>query len=155
MTILIIRNICLVFISPPGELTSMVYFMMAIGMLCFTTNFDDMKECDASGCLLLGMRHWKFKTLHRELGMLILKLWARDLHRCTAPKRGSDKLNGLQKAGPSVASEMLVRKHHLAFAIFLHLFQLIFDDDGLVNQMLEIWVVYVEQLCHTQFQGQN
>jgi hypothetical protein len=41
---------------------------------------------------------------------------------------------------------MLARKHHLAFVIFLHLFQLIFYDDGLVNQMLEIWVVCVEQL---------
>jgi hypothetical protein len=25
----------------------MVYFMMVIGRLCFATNFDDMKECDA------------------------------------------------------------------------------------------------------------
>jgi hypothetical protein len=47
MAILIIGHICLVFISPPGELTCMVYFMMAIGRLCFATNFDDMKECDA------------------------------------------------------------------------------------------------------------
>jgi hypothetical protein len=42
---------------------------------------------------------------------------------------------------------MLAWKHHLAFAIILHLFQLILnDDDGLVNQMLKIWVVGVEQL---------
>jgi hypothetical protein len=34
-------------ISHPGELTSMVYFMMAMDKLCFATNFDDMKECDA------------------------------------------------------------------------------------------------------------
>jgi hypothetical protein len=32
------------------------------------------------------------------------------------------------------------------FANFLHLFQLLFDDGGLVHQMLEIWVVCVEQL---------
>jgi hypothetical protein len=25
----------------------MVYFMMVMGRLCFTTNVDDMKECDA------------------------------------------------------------------------------------------------------------
>jgi hypothetical protein len=31
-------------------------------------------------------------------------------------------------------------------AILLHLFQLILNDDSLVNQILEIWVVYVEQL---------
>jgi hypothetical protein len=41
---------------------------------------------------------------------------------------------------------MLARKHHLAFAILLHLLYLILDDDRLVNQMLEIWVVSVEQL---------
>jgi hypothetical protein len=49
MAILIAGHICLVFISPPGELTSIVYFMMVIGRLCFATNFDDMKECDAPG----------------------------------------------------------------------------------------------------------
>jgi hypothetical protein len=61
MAILIARHICLVFISPPGELTSMVYFMMAIGILCFVTNVDDMKECDtpesnkiATGCEFAG-----------------------------------------------------------------------------------------------------
>jgi hypothetical protein len=47
MAILIAEHICLVFISPPGELTSMVYFMMVIGRLCFATNFDDMMECDS------------------------------------------------------------------------------------------------------------
>jgi hypothetical protein len=47
MAILIAGHICLAFISPPGELTSMVYFMTAIGRLCSATNFDDMKECDA------------------------------------------------------------------------------------------------------------
>jgi hypothetical protein len=70
----------------------------------------------------------------------------RNLHQCTAQKWGSDKLTGLQKAGPIVASRMLARKHHLAFAILLHLLYLILDDDRLVNQMLEIWVVSVEQL---------
>jgi hypothetical protein len=25
----------------------MVYFMMVMGRLCFATNVDDMKECDA------------------------------------------------------------------------------------------------------------
>jgi hypothetical protein len=46
MAILIIGHICLVFISPPDELTIMVYFMMVMDRLCFATNFDDMKECD-------------------------------------------------------------------------------------------------------------
>jgi hypothetical protein len=47
MTILIAGHICLAFISPPSELTIMVYFMMVMGRLCLETNFDDMKECDA------------------------------------------------------------------------------------------------------------
>jgi hypothetical protein len=41
---------------------------------------------------------------------------------------------------------MLAWTHHLAFAILFHFFHLILDYDGLVNQMLKIWVVGVEQL---------
>jgi hypothetical protein len=47
MVILITGHICFVRISPPGELTSMVYFMIVIGSRCLTTNDDDIKECDA------------------------------------------------------------------------------------------------------------
>jgi hypothetical protein len=47
MAILIARHVCLVFISPPGELTITVYFMMVMGKLCFATNFVAIKECDA------------------------------------------------------------------------------------------------------------
>jgi hypothetical protein len=47
MVILIAGHICFVLISPPGELTSMVCFMIVMGSLCFTTNDDDIKECDA------------------------------------------------------------------------------------------------------------
>jgi hypothetical protein len=41
---------------------------------------------------------------------------------------------------------MLAQKTHLALAILLHLLQLILNQDGLINQMLKIWVVGVEQL---------
>jgi hypothetical protein len=41
---------------------------------------------------------------------------------------------------------MLAQKHHLVFPILFHFFQLILDDDGLVNQKLKIWAVSVEQL---------
>jgi hypothetical protein len=61
MVILIVGHICLVFISPPSELTIMVYFMMVMDRLCLATNFDDMKECDAlklnkiiAGCEFAG-----------------------------------------------------------------------------------------------------
>jgi hypothetical protein len=47
MLILMARHICLVLILPPGELTSMICFMVAIGRLCFPTKLDDMNECDA------------------------------------------------------------------------------------------------------------
>jgi hypothetical protein len=40
-------HICFVLISPPGELTSIVCFMVAIGRLCFATKLDDMNEWDA------------------------------------------------------------------------------------------------------------
>jgi hypothetical protein len=106
-----------------------------------------------TSCLLLGMDHriskmiyLKVGMLHRELGILVLKLWAQDLHRCMTQEWGSDKLTRMQKVGPSVASRMLAQKHHLTFSILLHLFQLILDDDGIVNQMLKIWVVCGEQL---------
>jgi hypothetical protein len=39
--------ICLVLISPSSELESMVYFIVAIGKLCFAAKLDDMEECDA------------------------------------------------------------------------------------------------------------
>jgi hypothetical protein len=61
-------------------------------------------------------------------------------------EQGSDKLTGLQKARPNVASGLLTQKHHPTFAILLHLLYVILDDDGLVNQMLKILVVGVEQL---------
>jgi hypothetical protein len=48
--------------------------------------------------------------------------------------------------GLGVASKMLDQKTHLTIPILLHFLQLILNDDGLVNQMLKIWVVSVEQL---------
>jgi hypothetical protein len=47
MLILTVGHICLVLLSPPGELTSMVCFMIVIGRLHFATKLDDMNKCDA------------------------------------------------------------------------------------------------------------
>jgi hypothetical protein len=47
MLVLTAGHMSLVLISPPGELTSMVCFMFAIGRLCFATKLDVMNECDA------------------------------------------------------------------------------------------------------------
>jgi hypothetical protein len=44
MVILIAGHICFVLISPPGELTSIVCFMVAIGRLCLATKLYDMIE---------------------------------------------------------------------------------------------------------------
>jgi hypothetical protein len=41
---LTVGHICFVLISPPGELTSIVCFMVAIGKLCLATKLDDMNE---------------------------------------------------------------------------------------------------------------
>jgi hypothetical protein len=47
MLILTARHICLVLISPAGEVTSIVCFMTVIGRLYFATKLDDMNEYDA------------------------------------------------------------------------------------------------------------
>jgi hypothetical protein len=62
MAILIAGHICLVFISPPNELTIMVYFMMVMGRLCFAANSDDVKECVApkSNKIMAGVLRWDF-----------------------------------------------------------------------------------------------
>jgi hypothetical protein len=41
---------------------------------------------------------------------------------------------------------MLAQKNHLVFAILFHFFQHVVDDDGLLNQMMKIYVVGAEQL---------
>jgi hypothetical protein len=75
MLILTAGHISLVLISPPGELTSMVYFMFAIVRLYFETKLDVMKECDApesnkivTGCELarnIPIPHLVLAELHR------------------------------------------------------------------------------------------
>jgi hypothetical protein len=64
--------------------------------------------------LLLGTEHWitktlhlKVETLHQELKMLVLNLREQDMYQCTTRERGSKKLTGLRKVGPSVAFGML------------------------------------------------
>jgi hypothetical protein len=46
MVILTAGHICCVLMSPPGELTSMGCFIIHMGMWCFATNADDIKEWD-------------------------------------------------------------------------------------------------------------
>jgi hypothetical protein len=88
--------------------------------------------------LIPRMLRLKVGMLDQEHGTLVLELRMRKLHQCMAQKQGSDKLTRLQKAGPSVASEMLAWKNHLASAVLVQILNPIIDDDSLVNQMLEI-----------------
>jgi hypothetical protein len=47
MVILTVGHICFVLISPPGDLTSMVCFIIDMGRWYFAINVDEIKECDA------------------------------------------------------------------------------------------------------------
>jgi hypothetical protein len=47
---------------------------------------------------------------------------------------------------PNIASRGLSREWHLPFAILLHFFEFTFNNNGLVDHVLEIGVVSVEQL---------
>jgi hypothetical protein len=48
--------------------------------------------------------------------------------------------------GPNVAPRGLSMEWHLPLAILLHLLDLVFNNNGLVDHVLEIFVVCVEQL---------
>jgi hypothetical protein len=47
---------------------------------------------------------------------------------------------------PNIASKGLPREWHISFAILLHFLEFTFNNNGLVNHVLEIDVVSVEQL---------
>jgi hypothetical protein len=47
---------------------------------------------------------------------------------------------------PNIASRGLSKKWHLPLAILLHLSDLIFNNDGLVDHVLEVSVIGVQQL---------
>jgi hypothetical protein len=53
------------------------------------------------------------------------------------------KLVRLREARPNIASRGLSREWHLPLAIFLHLSDLVFNNNGLVDHVLEVGVVGV------------
>jgi hypothetical protein len=67
--------------------------------------------------------------LHRHLRVIHL-LWL-------------EKLVRLREARPNIASRGLSREWHLPLAIFLHLSDLVFNNNGLVDHVLEVGVVGV------------
>jgi hypothetical protein len=79
---------------------------------------------------------------------LHLKLEALHLHRHLRAihLRRLEKLVRLREARPNIASRGLSREWHLPLSILLHLPDLIFDNDGLVDHVLEVRVIGVQQL---------
>jgi hypothetical protein len=57
-----------------------------------------------------------------------------------------EKLVRLREARPNIASRGLSREWHLPLAILLHLSDLVFNNNGLVDHVLEVGVVGVQQL---------
>jgi hypothetical protein len=56
------------------------------------------------------------------------------------------KLVRLREARPNITSRGLPRERHLPLANLLHFLYLIFNNNGLVDRVLEVGVVGVEQL---------
>jgi hypothetical protein len=79
--------------------------------------------------------------LHLKLGALHLHRHLRAIHL-----RWLEKLVRLREARPNIASRGLSREWHLPLSILLHFLYLIFNDNGLVDHVLEVGVVGVEQL---------
>jgi hypothetical protein len=56
------------------------------------------------------------------------------------------KLVRLREARPNITPRGLSREWHFSLVILLHFFDLVFNDNGLVDHVLEVGVVGVEQL---------
>jgi hypothetical protein len=85
--------------------------------------------------------HQELLSLHQKLGALYLHwhLWPIHLRRL-------EELVRLREVVPNIVFKGLSMEWHLPLAIILHFLDFIFNNDGLVDHMLEIHVVGVEQL---------
>jgi hypothetical protein len=79
--------------------------------------------------------------LHLKLGVLHLHRHLRVIHL-----RWLEKLVRLREARPNIASRGLSKERHIPLAILLHLSDLVFNNNGLVDHVLEVGVVRVKQL---------
>jgi hypothetical protein len=79
--------------------------------------------------------------LHLKLGALHLHRHLRAIHLWWL-----EKLVRLREVRPNITSRGLSREWHLPLAILFHLLYLVFNDNGLVDHVLEVGVVGVEQL---------
>jgi hypothetical protein len=67
-------------------------------------------------------------------------------HLCAIHLWWLEKLVRLREARPNITSRGQSRGWHLPLTILLHLLYLIFNDNGIVDHVLEVGVVGVEQL---------
>jgi hypothetical protein len=84
---------------------------------------------------------WKIRPLRRKLRAGHL-YW----HRWPVHLEWLEKLVRLREARPNITLRGLSREWHFPLAILLHFLDLVFNDNGLVNHVLEVDIVSVEQL---------
>jgi hypothetical protein len=105
--------------------------------------------------LPLGSRWLLLRPLRLEAQMLGLKirLLRRKLragylywHWRLVHLEWLEKLVRLREARPNITPKGLSREWHFPLAILLHFSNLVFNDNGLVDHVLEVGVVGVEQL---------
>jgi hypothetical protein len=101
-----------------------------------------------SSWLLLRPLHLEAQTLGLKIRPLHRKLRAGHLywHRRPVHLEWLEKLVRLREARPNITPRGLSREWHLTLAILLHFLDLVFNDNGLVDHVLEVGVVGVEQL---------
>jgi hypothetical protein len=101
-----------------------------------------------SRCLLLRLLHLEVHALCLEVRSLQLELRALHLHWHLWPVHlwWLEELVRLREVRPNVASRGSSMEWHLPLAIYLHFLDLAFNNNGLVDHVLEVCIVCVEQL---------
>jgi hypothetical protein len=87
------------------------------------------------------MLGWKIRPLCQKLRVRHL-YW----HRRLVHLEWLEKLVGLHEARPNITPRGLSREWHFSVAILLHFSDIVFNDNGLADHVLEVGVVGVEQL---------
>jgi hypothetical protein len=98
--------------------------------------------------LLLRPLRLGARTLGLKVRLLRRKLRAGHLYWHWRPvyPEWLEKLVRLREARPNITTRGLSRECHLPLAILLHFSDVVFNDNGLVDHVLEVSVVGVEQL---------
>jgi hypothetical protein len=117
-----------------------------------------------SGALLHALARWLLPIGSRWLLLRPLRLEARTLGLKVWPLRRKlraghlywhwqpvylewlEKLVRLREVRPNITPRGLSREWHFPLAILLHFSDLVFNDNGLVDHVLEVGIVGVEQL---------